>query len=339
MGVRIAIPTFSFETSAGLMFNFILNKNLPIGAQAQLEGYIEFGIMSGYFWHQPQLPSVRELAAQLDISQATVSKAYENLKKKSLIYTLPGKGVFVHQPTLESERQQSIESLKGDFRSLIQRSRSLNIDPILFIHLFDEGVKPIKLDKKVAWVGNATRVNEKYIRELEKLVDIQPKIDNFSFDEFSSYSNKSDYGLILTIPHCVSKVEGMLSGTPILAPYLVPSPVVIQHLKEMKRNSKILMVSAYQNFIPVMMEGVNVYLNEDYEITSIFVDDLVSEMNRQTYDVIIYSSGCFDTIKKINLSESIVFEYDHIPAYEYLQGIAIPALYKMTCEHRAEKEK
>ena len=57
----------------------------------QIEDYISKGILKA----NDKLPSVREVAKDLGINPNTVSKAYQTLEAKGLIYTLNKKGAYV----------------------------------------------------------------------------------------------------------------------------------------------------------------------------------------------------------------------------------------------------
>ena len=50
-----------------------------------------------------QLPSINELAAQLNIAKVTITKAYEELKEKGIILSQHGKGFFVANTSVKVE--------------------------------------------------------------------------------------------------------------------------------------------------------------------------------------------------------------------------------------------
>lgn len=61
----------------------------------QISGILGERITSGLLYPGSRLPSVRELAHSLKVSQVTVSKAYRELTKRGLIQCSQGKGCFV----------------------------------------------------------------------------------------------------------------------------------------------------------------------------------------------------------------------------------------------------
>lgn len=70
------------------------SKSLP----HQISETLNQRISSGLLQQGVRLPSVRSLATTLRVSQVTVSKAYDVLEKRGLIYCRQGKGCFVADP-------------------------------------------------------------------------------------------------------------------------------------------------------------------------------------------------------------------------------------------------
>lgn len=80
----------------------------------QIIRFIEIGVLKP----NDKLPSVRTLASELGINPNTVEKAYQELEKEGIIYTLNKKGVFVSNKEksnyLVDQAKVAIEMLKND---------------------------------------------------------------------------------------------------------------------------------------------------------------------------------------------------------------------------------
>ena len=77
----------------------VLTKSgLPI--YEQIERQIKEHIVSGELKEGEALPSIRTLAADLKISVITIKRAYEDLEKEGMIYSVQGKGFYVDDPDL-----------------------------------------------------------------------------------------------------------------------------------------------------------------------------------------------------------------------------------------------
>ena len=69
--------------------------NPQVVIYAQIEQRIKEKILSGEYPAGTQIPSVRQLAAELEINANTIFRAYENLQSEGLIYPRKGLGLFV----------------------------------------------------------------------------------------------------------------------------------------------------------------------------------------------------------------------------------------------------
>jgi GntR family transcriptional regulator len=78
----------------------------------QISEQIKNEIVSGNLQQGEPLPSIRSLAADLKISVITTKRAYEELEREGLIYSVAGKGFYVDNPDmsyLEEKRTLGIE--------------------------------------------------------------------------------------------------------------------------------------------------------------------------------------------------------------------------------------
>lgn len=77
--------------------NIILNRSSMVPVYEQITDFMKSEIIHGRLRAGDMLPSVRTLAAQLQISALTVKKAYDRLEEEGFIVTVHGKGSFVAQ--------------------------------------------------------------------------------------------------------------------------------------------------------------------------------------------------------------------------------------------------
>lgn len=69
-------------------------------------------IVSGVLERDAQLPSVRQLAQELAINPNTIQKAYAELERQGIIYSLKGRGSFVGSSLQELRSIQQVELLE-----------------------------------------------------------------------------------------------------------------------------------------------------------------------------------------------------------------------------------
>ena len=79
------------------MFILDLKSRVPIYEQLKTKT-LEL-IMAGALGQDSQLPSVRSLARDLGVNPNTIQKAYQDMEKEGIIYSVAGKGSFVNDIT------------------------------------------------------------------------------------------------------------------------------------------------------------------------------------------------------------------------------------------------
>ncbi|MBE6687785.1 MAG: GntR family transcriptional regulator [Ruminococcaceae bacterium] len=94
------------------MINVDFRDRRPI--YEQLVESIKDQIMRGILTEDEQLPSVRALAAELGINPNTIQKAYSELERQGITYTVLGKGCFVSiigSSILEAKKSEILKKL------------------------------------------------------------------------------------------------------------------------------------------------------------------------------------------------------------------------------------
>lgn len=110
---------------------FSLNSRSREPIYVQLEKEIIKFINLGVYEADSLLPSVRALATELSINPNTVSKAYKNLEQHGVIYTLPGKGVFVNKTDLSTIHREAEKIITGALRDA--KNAGMEKDEVLSI--------------------------------------------------------------------------------------------------------------------------------------------------------------------------------------------------------------
>lgn len=93
------------------MIKLDLQSRVPLYEQLQ-EQIIRLSLM-GVLEANEQLPSVRSLAREVGINPNTVAKAYQELERQGIIYTISGRGSFVSPNvlSLQSPRQVALDEV------------------------------------------------------------------------------------------------------------------------------------------------------------------------------------------------------------------------------------
>jgi len=109
------------------LINIQGKENIYMQIKKQIIRFIDIGVLKP----DDKLPSVRNLASDLGINPNTVARAYADLEKDGIIYTLNKKGVFVLGKQKNNYRIDSaklaIENLKNDGLSKKELLEVINI--------------------------------------------------------------------------------------------------------------------------------------------------------------------------------------------------------------------
>ncbi|HLR67693.1 MAG TPA: GntR family transcriptional regulator [Virgibacillus sp.] len=93
----------------------------------QITNQIKSSILSGDLQEGASLPSIRQLAKDLQISVITTKRAYEELEKAGFIYSIVGKGSFVAEQNLEVIREKKLKVIEEQLSAVITNSREIGL--------------------------------------------------------------------------------------------------------------------------------------------------------------------------------------------------------------------
>jgi GntR family transcriptional regulator len=107
---------------------YFLNPNNGVPLYVQLQQQVRQRILSGQLSDGVQLPSVRDLSAELGLNPLTVAKVYQILEREGFVETRRGVGTYVSHTLpalrLEARRQQLGPALE----QLVTEARHLGLD-------------------------------------------------------------------------------------------------------------------------------------------------------------------------------------------------------------------
>lgn len=102
------------------------NSKEPI--YEQIYNQIKKSILSDEISAGYPLPSMRQLAKELDVSVITTKRAYEELEKSGLIYSVVGKGSFVSEQNLEMIIERKRKIIEEQLTIAIQNSKEIGLE-------------------------------------------------------------------------------------------------------------------------------------------------------------------------------------------------------------------
>ncbi len=95
---------------------FTIDKLSRTPIYEQLIAQFEYGILSGEIAPDGKLPSVRELSQQLTVNPNTLQRAYAEIERRGLCYSVPGSGRYLTKDAilhLQSAAELKINEFAG----------------------------------------------------------------------------------------------------------------------------------------------------------------------------------------------------------------------------------
>lgn len=92
---------------------FTIDKLSRTPIYEQLIAQFEYGLFSGEIAPDGKLPSVRELSQQLTINPNTLQRAFNEIERRGLCYSVPGNGRYIAKDALLQLQQKAGRKLSA----------------------------------------------------------------------------------------------------------------------------------------------------------------------------------------------------------------------------------
>ena len=102
-------------------------SGLPI--YRQIVDWVKLGVAGGRLHPGEQLPTVRQLAVDLNVNYNTVARAYLELERMGVVHTLRGKGTFVADKELPSDELVRSAKLRDLVTEFLSRASEFGFAP------------------------------------------------------------------------------------------------------------------------------------------------------------------------------------------------------------------
>lgn len=104
----------------------------------QIKEGIKQAIYKGQLKNNDLLPSVRQLAKDLNVSMITTKRAYSDLEEVGLIYTISGKGTFVKIEDLTEIKSTRQKELSQEFEAITIKMKKAEIEKSTLNEIIDK---------------------------------------------------------------------------------------------------------------------------------------------------------------------------------------------------------
>jgi GntR family transcriptional regulator len=107
---------------------FHLDPNSGVSYYVQLMQQVRQAVLFGILKSGDQLPTVKEVVAQVALNPNTVLRAYRDLEHEGLVVSRPGLGTFVAAKVPPALAQSSYRSLRTELERWIRKAHEAGLD-------------------------------------------------------------------------------------------------------------------------------------------------------------------------------------------------------------------
>ena len=118
-----------------VVMNFKDNKAIYL----QIADRIGDDVLSGHLQIEGKIPSVREMAAQIEVNANTVARTYEYLQQSGIIYTKRGLGYYVAPDARDTiVRMRREQLMQGEMDYFLGQLKAVGITPTELQQLYSD---------------------------------------------------------------------------------------------------------------------------------------------------------------------------------------------------------
>ena len=117
--------------------NMKIESKSSVPIYEQIKQQLKEYIIAGELKEGEPLPSIRNLARDLKISVITTKRAYEELEKEGLVYSVAGKGFYVDNPDISYLEEKKVQGLEGRLDEVLKLCKSANLSKEEVIDMVD----------------------------------------------------------------------------------------------------------------------------------------------------------------------------------------------------------
>src|SRR5579884_2451076 len=125
------------------VIEFHLDHRSGVATYLQIVHQVKQALRLGYLQAGDQLPTMREIVAQIAINPNTVFKAYRTLEMEGLVESRPGRGTFITR-TLASPSPTLLAELRNGLQQWLREASKAGLDQEDMFALFTNTLHEIQ---------------------------------------------------------------------------------------------------------------------------------------------------------------------------------------------------
>lgn len=121
-----------------------LNTESAVPVYEQIVQRITRGVLSGELPPGYSLPSIRQLASDLELNHNTVAKAYRLLESQHIILTAGRKGTFIHEKAAGNLKKNARQEAEFQLEELVASFREKGMAVSAIRELFEKQLSQLQ---------------------------------------------------------------------------------------------------------------------------------------------------------------------------------------------------
>lgn len=312
-------------------FNVDRQSRVPV--RQQLKGMFEYAIACGEVAPGETLPSVRALATRIGVAPMTISQVYQELKKQDLVTTRPGSGTRVAEnPHGRFSARSEVLALHRRIDTLIDDAAAMGIRPSDLVSMITARlVFRSSLGRRalIVMIGLFRDATASYARFIAHRIGESASVEPMTIDDIErdpqarARAASADLAVTLMSQHHV--VAPLLGNTKTVAVRFIPSEETRRQLASIDPMARVVLVSRFAEFLPIMRTGVHRFAPHAEDIAACSLDEESMAAMLRGANVVIFSTGA-DSVRDHLDPDMAAFEYRHTPDPGDIERIVLPAV-------------
>lgn len=308
-----------------------LDRSLPVPLGLQLRGLLEYGIACGEFGPGDRLPSTRELAEGAGVAPMTVSQVYRELKAAGLVEGRAGSGTFVARRA-DGAGAGGLRSLHRRADALVEEGLALGLrggDIARLVMARLSGRRSPDRVRRVALVGIFAAATRDYARAVADALGPTAAVVGVTLDalrgEAAARRRAEAADLVLAMAHRRRDVEALLPRARVAAIRFIPSEATRRALASLDPGARVLAVSRFPDFLPLMRPGVRRFAPHVGAVEAALLDDADLDGRLGRHDVVVFATGAEAVLDRLPRGIAAI-EYRHSPDPGDIDRVVRPLL-------------
>lgn len=310
-----------------------IDKSLPIPVGQQLYGLLSYLLSHADLEQGTRLPSVRRMATDLRLAQATVAQVYSDLRDAGLLDLRPGSGAYTRL-ALPQQRQDA-SALRADIELLLGKAERLGVSAGALASMLtaQAQLRQGRARLNLVFVGVFAEPTADYLADLRPLLAPGDRLSQVLVGDLAGESSEARAAraacvradAVLTFVHRASEVARLVPEARIQGLRFIPSQATRAALAQIDPRARVAAISQLQEYIAVMKPSVRRFAPHVAQIRVSWAGapDLGEVLAEA--EVVIYATGADHIAERLRPGVPC-FEYRHFPDPAALESELVPFL-------------